>query len=78
MIKEEDYLEFKSMMGLAGSHAAWLTDYLSRNGKWENEDLHGVHTISPSAFREYLTEHGKAASETQLMHCAKEIAALRG
>jgi hypothetical protein len=71
-ILEDDYPEFKRMMAMPLTYAAWLKGRPVGNGMSGNDGVREVHTVSPGKFREYLSEHGKAASEEQLRYCASE------
>jgi hypothetical protein len=72
-IRKIDYPEFQGIMALPSTYEAWLIGHSARNGDRENDEVVQVYTVLPSVFREYLTEHGKAASEVELRHCAMDI-----
>ena len=78
MIREGDYLEFKGMMALPDTYTAWLkaSEARKRNSETSFRRYDQCVTISPGEFREYLTENGRAASETQLEYCAAIVTSM--
>jgi|SRR4051794_38105102 hypothetical protein len=75
LIRQSDYAEFKRMCALPGTYEAWLNGLKATLASSAGVEYHRIATIevSPSEFREYLTETGKAASAHQLVYYATNI-----
>jgi hypothetical protein len=77
-IREVDYPEFKEMMALPSAYQDWLKGHLAGDANRTSDGRDQVCTVLPNVFREYLTDHGKVASEAELAHCATDIAKALG